>query len=99
MIRRPPRSTLFPYTTLFRSPGLVAHYFDDKDGLLEAAFRTLARTLAARMRARLALARTPRGRVQAVIHTNLEIGRAQGRNPVTAKTRMPVSAWKKKRNY
>src|SRR3989449_11510505 len=22
MIRRPPRSTLFPYTTLFRSPGL-----------------------------------------------------------------------------
>src|SRR3712207_8446158 len=24
MIRRPPRSTLFPYTTLFRSPGLHA---------------------------------------------------------------------------
>src|SRR2546422_8369071 len=24
MIRRPPRSTLFPYTTLFRSPPLVA---------------------------------------------------------------------------
>src|SRR2546428_13600033 len=24
MIRRPPRSTLFPYTTLFRSPGAVA---------------------------------------------------------------------------
>src|SRR5258708_23777973 len=24
MIRRPPRSTLFPYTTLFRSPGTVA---------------------------------------------------------------------------
>src|SRR5690242_21397235 len=24
MIRRPPRSTLFPYTTLFRSPWLVA---------------------------------------------------------------------------
>src|SRR5436309_9833946 len=23
MIRRPPSSTLFPYTTLFRSPGLV----------------------------------------------------------------------------
>src|SRR3989475_6570540 len=28
MIRRPPRSTLFPYTTLFRS------YFDDASGLL-----------------------------------------------------------------
>src|SRR3712207_7811556 len=24
MIRRPPRSTLFPYTTLFRSPGFIA---------------------------------------------------------------------------
>src|SRR5690242_21537008 len=24
MIRRPPRSTLFPYTTLFRSPGQTA---------------------------------------------------------------------------
>ena len=53
------------------SPGLVAHYFGDKDGLLEAAFRTLARSLAARVRARLALAHTPRGRVQAVIDTNL----------------------------
>src|SRR3712207_8300750 len=28
MIRRPPRSTLFPYTTLFRSPLLA----DDPDG-------------------------------------------------------------------
>src|SRR2546422_5477969 len=25
MIRRPPRSTLFPYTTLFRSPSASAH--------------------------------------------------------------------------
>src|SRR5256885_2823193 len=25
MIRRPPRSTLFPYTTLFRSPWVVDH--------------------------------------------------------------------------
>src|SRR3989442_4585563 len=25
MIRRPPRSTLFPYTTLFRSPLIFAH--------------------------------------------------------------------------
>src|SRR6516162_5172282 len=53
------------------SPGLVAHYFDDKDGLLEAAFRTLSRAIARRVRARLALARTPRGRVQAVIDVNL----------------------------
>src|SRR3712207_7006273 len=26
MIRRPPRSTLFPYTTLFRSPGTTQLY-------------------------------------------------------------------------
>src|SRR2546426_6237640 len=26
MIRRPPRSTLFPYTTLFRSPQLGRHF-------------------------------------------------------------------------
>src|SRR3712207_8526223 len=30
MIRRPPRSTLFPYTTLFRSPG------DDHPGVAHA---------------------------------------------------------------
>src|SRR2546426_7066205 len=28
MIRRPPRSTLFPYTTLFRSSALTRHRFD-----------------------------------------------------------------------
>src|SRR5256886_13657856 len=27
MIRRPPRSTLFPYTTLFRSNVAAAHFF------------------------------------------------------------------------
>src|SRR2546427_6490453 len=26
MIRRPPRSTLFPYTTLFRSPRMLAYF-------------------------------------------------------------------------
>src|SRR2546430_12917620 len=31
MIRRPPRSTLFPYTTLFRS-----HYLDDLDSKIAA---------------------------------------------------------------
>src|SRR5690348_7741142 len=53
------------------SPGLVAHYFGDKDGLLEATFRALARGIGERMRERLERARTPRGRVQAVIETNL----------------------------
>src|SRR3989442_8799619 len=38
MIRRPPRSTLFPYTTLFRSDvvprRLVRHLLDHVEGLL-----------------------------------------------------------------
>src|SRR3989441_5061236 len=29
MIRRPPRSTLFPYTTLFRSQTLVGHCYEE----------------------------------------------------------------------
>src|SRR3712207_6851167 len=32
MIRRPPRSTLFPYTTLFRSPGAGAPVRGDHRG-------------------------------------------------------------------
>src|SRR3712207_7917460 len=37
MIRRPPRSTLFPYTTLFRSPeALNALSPEMSEGLLEA---------------------------------------------------------------
>ena len=53
------------------SPGLVAHYFGDKDGLLEATFRTLASRVRAESIRRLRGARTPRGRVQAVIDANL----------------------------
>src|SRR3989449_6691982 len=36
MIRRPPRSTLFPYTTLFRSVRRVALPLEVAEGLLEA---------------------------------------------------------------
>jgi len=53
------------------SPGLVAHYFDDKDGLLEAAFRTLSRRLFEQVDARMRQAHTPRGRIQAIIDINL----------------------------
>jgi len=53
------------------SAGLIAHYFDDKDGLLEAAFRRLSRRVHANVRAKLRQAHTPRGRVQAIIDANL----------------------------
>ncbi len=53
------------------SPGLIAHYFGDKDGLLEAAFRHLSRQVHFNVRAKLRLAHTPRGRVQAIIDANL----------------------------
>src|SRR3712207_9417719 len=33
MIRRPPRSTLFPYTTLFRSVELLAQHFHQDVGV------------------------------------------------------------------
>src|SRR5258707_4315011 len=39
MIRRPPRSTLFPYTTLFRSPTFAFHVRND-DGMVVFAFNT-----------------------------------------------------------
>src|SRR2546422_6178956 len=42
MIRRPPRSTLFPYTTLFRSISDVDDPFDFRDGFLEHRLDALA---------------------------------------------------------
>ena len=53
------------------SPGLVAHYFGDKDGLLDAAFRSLARRVGNQVRTRLRQVSTPRARIQAVIDANL----------------------------
>src|SRR2546427_8792490 len=41
MIRRPPRSTLFPYTTLFRSGG------DDRLVVIKAVYRRIVAGLAA----------------------------------------------------
>src|SRR5258708_20164261 len=37
MIRRPPRSTLFPYTTLFRSKVLAEHEFESPAGQIDTA--------------------------------------------------------------
>src|SRR3989449_11372973 len=38
MIRRPPRSTLFPYTTLFRSELAKSQILGDHSGLLKLGF-------------------------------------------------------------
>src|SRR5256885_5449127 len=46
MIRRPPRSTLFPYTTLFRSPELRAEFMAEA----EAAHRPASQVLRELMR-------------------------------------------------
>src|SRR5438477_2356931 len=43
MLRRPPRSTLFPYTTLFRSQGLLA--LPQYPAVLRGARATAARLL------------------------------------------------------
>jgi betaine-aldehyde dehydrogenase len=55
------------------SPGLVAHYFRDKDGLLEATLRTLAARLARATGDHLATSSGPRQRVQAVIESYLAV--------------------------
>src|SRR2546422_7404256 len=52
MIRRPPRSTLFPYTTLFRSlPGDAFGGGDDDHELLDVEDRSMAVELFARRQA------------------------------------------------
>ena len=53
------------------STGLVAHYFGDKAGLLEATFRHLARRLAAEYARQRRTASTPLERVLAVVEANL----------------------------
>src|SRR5271163_2723907 len=47
MIRRPPRSTLFPYTTLFRSVNSLAHSTWSATGVLSGNQEDLARGLVA----------------------------------------------------
>ena len=56
------------------SAGLVAHYFGDKDGLLFAAFRSVASQLRQIVLDRLRGAHTPRERIMALIDANLGPG-------------------------
>src|SRR5260221_519449 len=62
MIRRPPRSTLFPYTTLFRSPGHPARRAGAGDGLRHRADEPLSRRRRARRGRRRSHPGVPRAR-------------------------------------
>ncbi|MDZ7810855.1 MAG: transcriptional regulator BetI [Arhodomonas sp.] len=59
------------------STGLVAHYFGDKAGLLEATFRYLARELGREYRRRLARAHGPLERATAFIEANFANSQAR----------------------
>src|SRR3712207_7516494 len=48
MIRRPPRSTLFPYTTLFRSAAIGPDYFELGQEELKARYDDLFQSVHAR---------------------------------------------------
>ena len=112
MIRRPPRSTLFPYTTLFRSDAWIETFVTTKticppgvasftDAWIETYFRRREQYLKSRIFYRcvdwnkLPPERTPASLVASFTD---EIGRAHVWTPVTWKSRMPSSAWKKKKN-
>src|SRR3712207_8830093 len=56
MIRRPPRSTLFPYTTLFRSKPLTVYLQPEDVPPFRSAVRALATGAAEQQRLRITLA-------------------------------------------
>src|SRR3712207_7069704 len=92
MIRRPPRSTLFPYTTLFRSAHVVQRR-------IQLALET---PRGVPLGAPVPPEDQPRDRQRRdVAHppaaSGAEIGRAHGWTPVTPISRMPPSALKKKK--
>src|SRR5258707_4661466 len=99
MIRRPPRSTLFPYTTLFRSAPCRGRHGDGEpaDGR-----RRLSRTVRGPQRLKLRLARTGPlcGRIlyggQDSLYATVEIGRAQVWTPVTPISPMTAYSFQKK---
>src|SRR3712207_6957262 len=73
MIRRPPRSTLFPYTTLFRSPpaqpaGGADGAHPDRKGLLVRRLRR--RDLLVRRRQVLRVDRQPQAQQRSEEHTS-----------------------------
>jgi len=66
------------------SGGIVAHYFDDKAGLLAATMRSLAQDLLAETLKHLRAAETPEQRIEAIIQANFSTGQTEPES---------VSAW------
>src|SRR2546425_9253698 len=96
MIRRPPRSTLFPYTTLFRSD-LV------RTQILAARRRQRHRAAGFRLEARVAYGRIDRhrevaSRGLAAGVSGGENGRAHAWTPITFFFRLATFLFKKKKN-
>src|SRR2546430_6838252 len=81
MIRRPPRSTLFPYTTLFRSHGRIPPAIEVDNVGCGGKVKPRAPSLKGKNKKR-------RG-----------VGKAHPWNPLTSKTRMPPSSFKKKKKH
>src|SRR5256885_12138559 len=87
MIRRPPRSTLFPYTTLFRSiasraAGFIAKRFDGKLGTVSEDGQALLAQL--------------RGQSEAVVQADRKSTRLNSSHLVIS---YAVFCLKKKKNY
>src|SRR3712207_8332994 len=98
MIRRPPRSTLFPYTTLFRSLTFGSYDFlcvcEAPDEETMAAVQAAVRASGAVVEQTTTLA-IPGGRMRDV----LEIGRAHVLNSSHANISYAVFCLKKKNHY
>src|SRR5260370_13054490 len=100
MIRRPPRSTLFPYTTLFRSQVCCNEGPGPFPGFPEGlALRAGARGVAALAKAPALGSEEHTSELQShlnlVCRLLLEKKKAHFSNPLTLAYRMPSSAWKK----
>src|SRR3712207_7207340 len=102
MIRRPPRSTLFPYTTLFRSDDVGARHHDlAGDGVAQLEHRVDHVALAGLDDAALLghvdqLAQLDLGGERPVAEAAAEIGRAHGLNSSHANISYAVFCLKKK---
>src|SRR3989454_8107571 len=94
MIRRPPRSTLFPYTTLFRSRAAHAGGPAGARGRAVRALPRAARPVLRRLRARPATGRYPPSRAARSEEHTSEL-----QSPCNLVCRLLLEKKKKKRTY